>query len=337
MERIAAIVMAAGQSTRMSSALPKVLHEICGRPMLGYALDACRAAGAQKLYVIVGHSKAAVMDRFAADRDIVWVEQKMRKGTAHAVLCCEDHLAAQSGQVLVVAGDMPLVRGETLRALIDEHAITGDAVTLATAVLDEPSGYGRIVRDDQGKLADIVEHNDCTPEQRAIREINPSYYCFDAARMFGILHQTKADNAKGEYYITDSVRIAHESGQGAGAIVSVEPEEATGINSRADLATVGRLMQTRIQQDWMERGVTIVDPGCTWIEHGASIGVDSVIYPFSFVESGAVIEAGQRVGPSAHVRRADGDDPANRGRNSRPALSDKRATGHTPIQANGPR
>ncbi len=248
MERIAAVIMAAGQSTRMSSALPKVLHEICGRALLGYVLDACRTAGARKLYVIVGYGKEAVMERFAADRDIVWVEQKMRKGTAHAVLCCEDQLAEKSGQVLVVAGDMPLVRGETLRALIDEHSITGDAVTLATAVLDEPSGYGRIVRDGDGKLADIVEHHDCTPEQRTIREINPSYYCFDAAGMFGILHQITADNAKGEYYITDAVRIAHESGQGAGAIASVAPEEAMGINSRADLAAVERLMQTRIQR-----------------------------------------------------------------------------------------
>ncbi|MCH7700913.1 MAG: NTP transferase domain-containing protein, partial [Planctomycetes bacterium] len=318
-----------------SSALPKVLQEICGRALLGYVLDACRTAGARKLYVIVGNGKEAVMERFAADRDVVWVEQKMRKGTAHAVLCCEEHLGKQSGQVLVVAGDMPLVRGETLRALIDEHAITGDAVTLATAVLDEPSGYGRILRDDSGKLADIVEHHDCTPQQRTIREINPSYYCFDAARMFGLLHRIKADNAKGEYYITDSVRIAHESGQGAGAIASVAPEEAMGINSRADLARVGRLMQTRIQGEWMERGVTIVDPGCTWIEHGASIGVDSVIYPFSFVESGAVVEAGQRVGPSGHVRKPDGDDPANRRRNSSPAQSDKRAKGQTLTQVDG--
>ena len=171
----------------MKSDLPKVLHEICGRSMLGYVINACRLAGVDKLVVVVGHGKDQVRERFESERDVTWVKQGEQRGTGHAVNCCRASFKKFSGSVLVVAGDMPLVRRVTLASLIQARQQSGDAVTLATTVLDDPTGYGRIVRDGEGRLEAIVEHRDCTEEQREIREVNPSYYCFEAKRLFEAL------------------------------------------------------------------------------------------------------------------------------------------------------
>ena len=158
-----AIILAAGVSSRMNTRLPKVLHEVCGRPMLAYVLDACREAGVEKAYVVVGYGKEQVIEAFKDDRNIVWVEQKEQKGTGHAVLCCKEHLANFDGDTLILCGDGPLIRSETLETLIAKHESEKAAATLATAVLENPTGYGRIVRDAYGNMQGIVEHNDCTP------------------------------------------------------------------------------------------------------------------------------------------------------------------------------
>jgi bifunctional UDP-N-acetylglucosamine pyrophosphorylase/glucosamine-1-phosphate N-acetyltransferase len=297
----AAVILAAGQSTRMQSDLPKVLHEVCGRPMLAYALEACREAGVSRLVVVVGYGKEQVIEAFAGRSDITFVEQAEQKGTAHAVLCCREVLDGFAGQILVIAGDMPLVRAGTPKALLAENARTGDGLTLATTVLDDPTGYGRVVRDEQGRLQAIVEHKDCTPEQLAISEVNPSYYCFDGAVVFDALSKVRNDNAKGEYYITDAVGILAADGRGAGAIAALPTAEATGINSRADLAVVARMMQERIQAEIMAGGVTIVDPANTWINSGAQIGPETVIYPFSFIDRDVRVGPGCCIGPFAHL------------------------------------
>lgn len=306
----AAIILAAGKSTRMKSGLPKVLHEICGKPMLAYVLDACREAGIGRLIVVVGHGKEEVLSRFSFQEDIIWVEQTEQLGTGHAVLCCRKALSGFEGSIVVIAGDMPLLRCETLTRLLDSQARGDCAVTLATTVLDDPTGYGRIVRDADGSLQEIVEDRDCTPEQKELREVNPSYYCFDAGRMVEALGRVKPDNTKGEYYITDAVRISRDSGWGACAIEAVPAEDATGINSRADLAMVNRLMQRRIQQSLMQEGVTIIDPESTWIESGVSVGLDTIVHPFTFVGSEAKIGEGCRLGPFAHV--GEGETLADR-------------------------
>ena len=305
MSEVAAVILAAGRSTRMKSDLPKVLHEVCGRPMLAYVVDACEQAGVGRVLLVVGHGKEKVVETFG-DRGLCsFVEQAEQKGTGHAVLCCREALSGFAGRVLVIAADMPLVRGETLTRLLAENTRTGHAITLATTVLDEPAGYGRIVRDRAGDLLGIVEHNDCTPEQREIHEVNPSYYCFDGRLMFEALGQVGNANAKGEYYITDAVRILIEQGRGGGAIPAVPPEEAMGINSRADLALVARRMQDRIQAGWMAAGVTIVDPASTWINAGARIGPETVVYPFSYIDGRAGVGAGCRVGPFACLLAGD--------------------------------
>lgn len=310
MSQTAAIVLAAGKSTRMKSRVPKVLHEVCGRPMLSLVLDSCRTAGVDRLIVVVGYGKESVIEAFAPVGDVTWVEQKEQHGTGHAALVCEPVLEEFEGQTLVIAGDMPLIRSSTLEMLLKANRESGESVTLATSVFADPAGYGRILRDDSGQLAGIVEEADCTPQQLAINEVNISYYCFDNSRLFDSLHRIKPDNTQGEYYITDAVRILIDGGHGAGAIAAVDPSDAMGINSRSDLAVVNAVMQKRLQEDWMERGVTIVDPRSTWIESECDIGEETVIYPFSCVRRGSRIGRGCRIGPFALVTE---DEPVASG------------------------
>ncbi|MEE9295420.1 MAG: NTP transferase domain-containing protein [Phycisphaerae bacterium] len=245
MANSAAIILAAGKSTRMAGDKPKVLHEVCGRSMLACVLDACAEAGVERIVVVVGCGKDAVIDACADREGITWVEQVEQKGTGHAALVCEEVLGRFDGQTIVLAGDMPLVRSETLSGLLADNAASGDAVTLATSIFEDPSGYGRIARDGAGRFTGIVEEADCTDRQRAIREVNISYYCFDNRRMFEALHAITPDNSQGEYYITDAVRILLEKGYGAGARATVAPADAMGVNSSADLEVVNTLMLER--------------------------------------------------------------------------------------------
>ena len=246
--QVAAVILAAGKSTRFAGEMPKVLCELHGRPLLTYVIEACQQAGATRLIVVVGYGKDQVIEMFGEWPGCVFVEQTEQKGTAHAVLCCRQALADVVGQVLVLAGDMPLVRGRTLRALLAENARTGDPLTLATTILDDPTGYGRIVRSQDDRVIAIVEQNDCTESQRAIREVNPSYYCFDSRFLFPTLEQIGNDNAKGEHYITDAVSLLVEQGHRVGAIPAVAAQDALGINSREDLALVATVMEQRCRQ-----------------------------------------------------------------------------------------
>jgi bifunctional UDP-N-acetylglucosamine pyrophosphorylase/glucosamine-1-phosphate N-acetyltransferase len=298
----AAVILAAGRSTRMVTDLPKVLHEICGRPMLAYVVDACRKAGIERIVVVVGYRKEEVIAAFRNDPDVEFVHQETQKGTGHAVQICKDALADLDGNVLIIAGDMPLLRPETLQLLIETHERETSAVTLATAVLDDPTGYGRIIRDAYGNLQGIVEHGDCTPEQRKIREINPSYYCFDRNLLFAALAEVKPNNVKGEYYLTDALHILIHRGCRAVAVTAVAAVDAMGVNSRQQLADVGKIMQERIQDKLMTQGVTIVDPPNTWIDARASIGRDTIIHPFTYIHG--VVAIGRRcsIGPFAYLR-----------------------------------
>jgi len=305
----AAIVLAAGMSTRMVTDLPKVLHEVCGRPMMAYVIDACREVGVERIVVVVGYRKEDVIAAFAGEAGVQFVEQDRPKGTGHAVQVCRDALADFDGNVLVIAGDMPLVRAETLKLLLETHERDHSAVTLATAVLENPTGYGRIIRDAYGNLQGIVEDADCTPEQKKIREINPSYYCFDKTLLFSALEKVRPNNVKGEYYLTDALHILIHQGYRAVAVTAVAAQDAIGVNSRRELADVGKIMQDRIQDRLMRHGVTVVDPPNTWIDARAVIGRDTVIHPFTYIHGRVRIGSRCSIGPFAYIR--DGTEIAD--------------------------
>jgi len=302
MAETVAIILAAGVSTRMNTQVAKVLHEVCGRPMLAYVLDACRNVGIKKLYVVIGFSADEVKEKFAGADDIIWVRQDKQLGTAHAVLCCKEHLRDFRGQTLVLCGDGPSIRAQTLKIIIDKHESGQSAATLGTAVLDDPKGYGRIVRDDYGNIQGIVEDSDCTTEQLKIKEINPSNYLFDNQILLQALEKVKPENVKKEYYLTDAVCNIIATGHKVEAITAVPPDEAIGINSREQLSAASKIMQRRIQRKLMEDGVTIVDPDNTWIDARAQIGQDTVIEPFTYIHGEVKIGQGCRIGPFAFLR-----------------------------------
>lgn len=297
-----AIILAAGESTRMITEQPKVLHEVCGRPMLAYVLDACRDAGIKKTYVVIGYGKDQVIQAFSDADDVVWVEQTEQKGTGHAVMCCRDHLADFNGDTLVLCGDGPLIRSQTLQTLMNKHRAERSAATLATAILADPAGYGRIIRDTYGNIQGIVEDADCTPEQKTGKEINPSYYCFNNKALFDALERIQPDNVKGEYYLTDALHLIIAAGGKVVAVTAVPAEDALGVNSRNQLSRASKIMQSRIQDKLTSAGVTIVDPDNTWIDARARIGQDCVIEPFTYIHGHVRIGKNCRIGPFAYLR-----------------------------------
>ena len=297
-----AIILAAGVSSRMNTKLPKILHEVCGRPMLAYVLDACRKAGVEKMYVIVGYGKDQVIERFGDDKNITWIEQTERKGTGHAVMCCKEYLANFDGDTLIICGDMPLIRSEIIKTLIEKHGQESAAATLATAILDNPKGYGRIIRDGYGNIQGIVEDGDCNPQQKSIKEVNPSYYCFKNKILFEALDKITPNNVKNEYYLTDALHLIIAAGHKVVAVTAVAAEDAIGVNNRQQLSEAGKIMQRRIQDRLMKSGVTIVDPPNTWIDARAEIGQDTVIEPFTYIHGQIKIGSNCRVGPFAYLR-----------------------------------
>ena len=305
-----AIILAAGQSSRMNTKLPKVLHEVCGRPMLAYVLDACREAGVEKIFVVVGYGKGQIVERYKHHDDLVFVEQTEQLGTGHAVMCCTEHLEGLTGQALILCGDAPLIRSETLKTLIDKHEQEMSAATLATTIVDDASGYGRIVRDTYGNIQGIVEHNDCDDKQLAIKEINPGYFCFDVPVLLDALTKITPNNVKNEYYLTDALHITIASGHKVTAVTAVAPEDAMGVNNRQQLSYASKIMQQRIQERLMESGVTIVDPPNTWIDVRAEVGQDTVIEPFTYIHGEVKVGRDCRIGPFAYLRNGTvlGDD-----------------------------
>jgi len=274
---LAAVILAAGKGTRMKSAWAKVLHPICGQPMLNYPLQAARQAGFGKLRVVVGHQSKSVCQRCAAT-DIEWVEQAEQLGTGHALLCAAASLAGFSGDLLLLCGDVPLLRTETLQQLQAFHAREQAAVTVLTAEMPNPTGYGRIIREGAQVLR-IVEEKDANDRERQVQEINTGTYLFDAEFVFSALKNLKTDNAQGEYYLTDVVAAAVAAGKTTRAISVNDPTEVMGINDRCQLAEAEALMRWRINTGLMRSGVTMIDPTTTYVDASVKIGPDTVLHP----------------------------------------------------------
>jgi bifunctional UDP-N-acetylglucosamine pyrophosphorylase/glucosamine-1-phosphate N-acetyltransferase len=300
-----AIILAAGKSTRMKSKCPKVLHEVCGKPMLDFVLQACYGAGCQRVMVVVGHGKEEVKAAFAHDRRIDWVEQTEQLGTGHAAQQCVPLLKKHNhtGDVFILAGDGPLIRGEVLQTLHRAHRDDRAAASMATAILDDPFGYGRVIRDAQGEFIEIVEEIDATPEQKQIREVFPSYYCVRADELMLALSKLKNDNKKGEFYLTDIYGILRAAGKRVLAVQAVGADDVLSVNTRDQQANVDAVMQDRIHRKLRESGVTIVSGINTYIEAGVSVGPDTIIRPFTFIGRDSSIGPDCLIGPFVTVPR----------------------------------
>nr|WP_242952058.1 bifunctional UDP-N-acetylglucosamine diphosphorylase/glucosamine-1-phosphate N-acetyltransferase GlmU [Carboxydocella thermautotrophica] len=283
----------------MKSRLPKVLHPVGGQPMVSHVMAACRTAGAQPVVLVIGHGAEQVQATLGPEQ--VYVEQKEQLGTGHAVMQAETVLRDFEGDILVVCGDTPLLRGETLAALAQYHRQQEAVATVLTMTMANPTGYGRIIRDEQGQVAAIVEEKDATPEQKAIREVNSGTYCFQAQALFAALQQITPNNAQGEYYLTDVLAIFRQQGQKVAAWQLSDDTEVMGINDRVALAEANRLFRERINRQQMLAGVTILDPATTYIEAEVKIGADTVIYPNTHLTGKTTIGAGCQIGPDTKI------------------------------------
>ncbi|RHO55596.1 bifunctional UDP-N-acetylglucosamine diphosphorylase/glucosamine-1-phosphate N-acetyltransferase GlmU [Eubacterium sp. AM05-23] len=302
------VILAAGHGTRMVSEKPKVLHEVGGKAMLDYVISASEAAGADDTAVIVGY-KADIV-KAALPENIMAIEQKEQLGTGHAVLQALPFFENFNGNVLVLVGDAPLVRKETLEELVKAHEDGGFSATVLTAVFDDPTGYGRIVKNGD-ELIKIVEHKDATDEERGIKEINSGMYCFDAQALKTALQAINSDNVQGEYYLTDTIEILRGMGKKVGSYPTPDVDDIAAVNSKVQLAEIGKIMRRRINTSLMEAGAIIIDPENTYLSAETKIGKDTTIYPGVITEGRVIIGENCVIGHNSRIVNstiADGVD-----------------------------
>lgn len=296
-----AIILAAGKGTRMKSSLVKVLHPVAGKPMVSWVIDMVRAAGVHDAIVVAGHQSERVQESLRDDHNLQVVLQEEQLGTGHAVRIAIPYIPDGSEQVLILCGDTPLLRQETLKALLESHARSQAAITVLTAQFDDPTGYGRVVRDADGYVRAIVEHKDADEATRAITEINSGIYCMDRSFLSKHIQELRAENAQKEYYLTDLVGIAASNGYRCAAVCCVDREETLGINDREQLATAAAVLRMRINRAHMQSGVTLVDPAHTYVDASVVIGQDTVVYPGAFLSGTTTIGAGCTIEPNVQI------------------------------------
>lgn len=305
MEKTAAIILAAGQGSRMISDTAKVLHPLAGLEMIRHVVRSVRQAGFDEIVAVVGYQAERVG---AVLEGIRLVEQKERLGTGHAVEQCRFSLRDFRGPVLVTYGDTPLFRGETFAEILKYHGQQRAAATVVTAIFEDPTGYGRILRKGNEVLG-VVEHKDADAQQLLISEINTGTYCFQSDLLFQYLTQITPDNYQAEYYLPDVLPLMIAQGHKVAGYLLPDARESLGINDRMQLAQAEAIMRERICRQWLEKGVTIIDPAATFIELDCTIGQDTVIYPQSFIQKGTVIGRGCVIGPNCRLSAAQiGDD-----------------------------
>ncbi|OGX38551.1 MAG: hypothetical protein A3D87_05835 [Omnitrophica WOR_2 bacterium RIFCSPHIGHO2_02_FULL_50_17] len=300
MQNLRTIILAAGKGTRMKSDTPKVLHEVCGKSIIEYVLDVARAVGSLKIYVVVGHGSALVKDRLG--REAVTIRQPRLLGTADAIRCAQGFLKGYRGDALVLCGDTPLLNKSVVEELIRRHRKSKAVCTFLTAVVPNPQGYGRVIRDENGAVAGIREDKDAAGDQRDITEINVGVYCFQSRALFKALQGVRLNKKKKEFYLTDIISLFYEGGFVIETLRTEDPSEGLGVNTKEDLAVAERILRKRILKRFMEEGVTIQDPSTTYIDAGVRIGKDTCIRPFTFIEQDVRIGSRCKIGPFARLR-----------------------------------
>jgi bifunctional UDP-N-acetylglucosamine pyrophosphorylase / glucosamine-1-phosphate N-acetyltransferase len=296
MDALTVIILAAGEGKRMRSRQPKVLHRLCGRPLIAYPLRIARTLADRIVLVLPPQAEEIAQ---VAGADVRTVVQRDRLGTGHAVLQAREECG--TGPILVMPGDMPLLTVETIERLVTHHGATGAAVTILTANVDNPTGYGRVLR-QRGRVARVVEERDATDDQRKVTEINTSVYCFDPRRLWAALDEVRPDNDQGEYYLTDVISIVSRTGARVETVMVPDAMQAQGVNDRRQLAAVAAIERRRILDALMEAGVTILDPASTYIEETVTIGPDTVVYPQTVIEGTTTIGSDCVIGSGSHVR-----------------------------------
>lgn len=298
MAELMTVVLAAGKGTRMKSALPKVLHRVGGKTMLQHVLDAATVAGSEKNVVVVGFGGEQVKAAIGSQAE--FVEQAEQLGTGHAVMQAQPLLKDFAGTVMVLCGDTPLLEADLLHKLYTAHKDSGAQATVLTAVMPDATGYGRIIRTADGAVLKIVEQKDANAEELKVQEVNSGIYCFEAQALLDSLGQLSCDNAQGEYYLTDVLEILNKQDKKVWAVVADDFESTLGINSRAQLANAEKILRRRKNIELMENGVTIMDPATTFIDAQVTVGKDTVIYPFTWLEGATVIGENCQIGPNSY-------------------------------------
>lgn len=299
MSDLVTVILAAGKGTRMKSKLPKVLHKAGGKAMVQHVLDAAIAAGAKRNIIITGFGGDMV--RAAVGDKAEYAEQREQLGTGHAVMQAENLLADENGTVMVLCGDTPLLTGDLLKKLYDEHKKAQAKATVLTAIMPDATGYGRIIRKSSGEVLKIVEHKDATAEERQVKEVNSGIYCFETKALFSSLKKVTNDNAQGEYYLPDVLEILQKQGEKIWAVAADDYESTLGINSRLQLAGAEKILRRRKNEELMAAGVTIMDPATTYIDADVVVGRDTVIYPMTWLEGKTVIGEECEIGPSVRL------------------------------------
>ncbi|MDE5415993.1 bifunctional UDP-N-acetylglucosamine diphosphorylase/glucosamine-1-phosphate N-acetyltransferase GlmU [Alkalihalobacterium chitinilyticum] len=294
-----AVILAAGQGTRMRSKLYKVLHPVCGKPMVQHVVDQVKQLQFSDIVVIVGHGAELVKTQLGDD--VTYALQAEQLGTGHAVLQAEQLLAAKEGVTVVLCGDTPLVTAKTIEGLLSYHEQESALATVLTAHADDPAGYGRIVRNESGLVERIVEHKDASEEEKTIQEINTGTYCFDNQALFKALQNVGNQNVQGEYYLPDVIEILKDAGEKIAAYQTPSFDETLGVNDRVALAESERIMKERINKKWMREGVSIIDPSNTYISADAEIGQDTVIYPGTMIMGATTIGSDCVIGPQSEI------------------------------------
>ena len=307
MANLTAVILAAGKGTRMKSKLPKVLHKVGGHPMLEHVMDAAEAAGCRDNVVVIGHGAELVRELVGSRARIALQAEQL--GTGHAVLQAADTLKDFTGTVMILCGDTPLLEAEELKKFYAEHVKSGAAATVMSAMMEDPFGYGRILRDANGDVAGIVEQKDASEEQKLIKEINTGNYCVEAPLLFEVLRTLGNNNAQGEYYLTDVLAKLRAMGKKVGGVITADSEMIMGVNSRRQLAEAESVMRRRILEKLMDEGVTVMDPASTFIEKSVKIAPDTTIYPYTWLQGETVIGEDCEIGPCVrmeNVKVADG-------------------------------